>query len=255
MIEQMRKKLNIFLTRQKRRIDGSKIIETIYTNSLALQVNSRLEKYRNLFKGKDIYIVGGGPTAKYFSPFKNSDNEIYIGINRAFRDERYIFDYLFAQDQFVEGMDEFLAYRGDACTKMLAIIPYNVSYQILEPQLPNVDFIERYVLANRKMQEIPKNISTAPFADLQGTVFSAVQWALYTNPDHIYLVGFDCGNGNLYHGYNDNYDYQIQSWHRISEYLKVMRKNDCVISINPVGLKGLFKDIYTKEYNDSIKDN
>lgn len=228
-------------------LKGEYAVNMVHADNLAIAVNSKLVKYRNIYSNRDIYIVGGGPTAKRFNFSDVQERSVFIGINAAYKDDRFTFDYLFVQDHMKEGLKDFFNYRETLCTKMVAIIPYNIYYQIHEADIPDADYIERYVLAFRKMQEIPKNISVSPFADLMGTAFSAVQFALYTNPRHIYLIGFDCGSGNIYH--NDdtsNYDYQINSWHRIKGYEEELGRDGCIVSVNPVGLKGLFKDIYTK---------
>ena len=94
------------------------------------------------------------------------------------------------------------------------------------------------------MKTVPIDISLEPFADLRGTVFSALQFAVYTNPDNIYLVGIDCSSGNIYNNSNDNYKYQMEGWEMMKKALKNMGAYDKIISINPVGLKGLFNDIY-----------
>lgn len=83
---------------------------------MASSINRDLEKYKGINRGKDVYIVGGGPSVKDF-PAQKKENDVYIGINRAFKDERFEFDYLFAQDQLPEGFDEFLGYRGKKCKK------------------------------------------------------------------------------------------------------------------------------------------
>ena len=205
-------------------------------------INKDLEKYKGIYRGKNVYIVGGGPSVASFVHEKG-ENDIFIGINRTFKDERIEFDILFAQDQLPEGFDEFLSYRGSACKKFLAIIPSNVEYRIREYMIQGE--YERYVLASRKLKTVPVDISIEPFADLMGTVFSALQFAVYTNPDNIYLVGIDCSQGNVFNGNNDNYRYQFEGWEIMKDALIYMGSYDNVTSINPVGLKGFFNDLYT----------
>ena len=215
-----------------------------YTRAMIMAsvVNKGLEKYKGIHRGKNVYIVGGGPSVKDFNHKKTKD-DIYIGINRAFKDERLEFDFLFAQDQLPEGFDDFINYRGNDCKKMLAIIPSNESFRIKEYGIRG-DY-ERYVLASRRMKEVPFDISIEPLADLRGTVFSVLQFAVYTNPRNIYLVGIDCSQGNVYNNNSDNYKYQFEGWEIIKKALIDLGSYDKVISVNPVGLKGYFKDIYT----------
>ena len=215
---------------------------------MASSINRNFEKYRGINRGKNVYIIGGGPTVNDFKHEK-SENDVYIGINRAFKDDRFELDYLFAQDQLPEGFDDFLNYRGDKCKKFLAIIPYNESFRIKEYRIKGNNY-ERYVLASRRMKEVPIDISIEPVADLRGTVFSVLQFAVYTDPDNIFLVGIDCSSGNVYNKNSDDYKYQFEGWEIMKKALVDMGAYDKVISINPVGLKGYFQDKYTN--NDVI---
>lgn len=212
---------------------------------MASVINKDLEKYKGINKGKNIFIFGGGPSIKNFIHEKEEE-EIYIGVNRSYKDVRFEFDYLFAQDQLEEGFDEFLGYRGNMCKKFLAIIPSNESFRIKEYALQGE--YERYVLASRRMKSVPIDISLEPFADLRGTVFSALQFAVYTNPHNIYLVGIDCSSSNnVYNTNDDDYRYQLEGWKIMKNALIELGAYDRITSINPVGLKGFFNDMYTNK--------
>lgn len=216
---------------------------------LALEVNKNLKKYRNLYETEDIYIVGSGPTSL---KFKETDRDaIYIGINAAYKNDNIIFDYLFCQDHS-ENEDEFsafLKYRNKDCIKFLAYIPRDYEYKIIEQEIMPYEKklnIERYILDGIKMGQIPYDISVEPFSDLKGTVFSALQFAFYTNPKNIFLVGFDCSTMNVYNNRDEDYFYQFKSWEIIAEFTKRIGLYDRISSINPVNLKGIFRDIYTE---------
>ena len=89
-------------------------------------------------------------------------------------------------------------------------------------------------------------------------MFSAVQFALFTNPDHIYLVGFDCSEGNTYNKSSNSYNYQLEGWHKIKDHIQLLKKDNLLISVNPIGLKGLFNEVYTlgfaNEMNADVND-
>lgn len=228
----------------------NEIINPIKGINLALKYNESFAPYRGCFAGKDIYIIGSGPTERFFVSNKK-DKNIYIGINLAYRDRRIVFDFLFAQDQFADGMEEMLSYKEDSCIKFLGIIPDDrIEYRISDNSKKMIN-ASRYALAGRKMAEMPVDISIEPVADLHGTVFSALQFAFFTNPDHIYLVGFDCSSDNSFIGKKHEYSYQLKSWKRIRSFAENNNILDRLISINPVGLKGYFKDQYTIEYIES----
>lgn len=88
-----------------------------------------------------------------------------------------------------------------------------------------------------------------------GTVFSALQFILYTHPQKIYLVGCDCTpNGHFYDDYTKNINLLPNTKHLWQEFACI--KNSLypdieVVSVNPVGLKGLFEDVYTQSYVDA----
>lgn len=242
--------LRVHMFSIKNRIKNSirkRIIDVIQANSLAIRYNDVFQEYRGIYEGKDIYIIGCGPTERFFNPIINSES-IYIGINRAYKDERIPFDFLFAQDQMKEGMKDFLNYRESDCTKFLAIIPHeDAEYRICDCNIAMKKTI-RYALAGERMGNIPLDISVEPLADLCGTVFSALQFALFTNPKHIFLVGFDCTEGNEFKNSSMSYNYQLEGWKSIKKYIETFKSPDLVISINPIGLKGFFNDVYTTEF-------
>ena len=211
------------------------------TMIMASVINKSLEKYKGINSGKNVYIIGGGPSVKKFS-HKKTNIDVYMGINRAYKDNKFEFDYLFAQDQFPEGFDDFLKYRDEMCKKFLAIVPDKAS-RIKEYTLQGK--YERYVLASRKLKEVPLDITLEPFADLRGTVFSVIQFALYTNPQNIFLVGIDNTYGNLYNDVANDYKHQDEGWKVIKNHLIDIGELDKITSINPVKLEGVFKDIFT----------
>ncbi len=238
------------LNRIKNRIKQfvrNEIVDVIKANSLAVRYNDAFQGYRGLYEGKDIYIVGCGPTEKYFNPIID-ENRVYIGVNRAYLDNKYSFNYLFAQDQMEEGMSGFLTYRDSECVKFLAIIPHEEADYRISDCCSSMKTAIRYALAGKRMGKIPMDISVEPVADLCGTVFSALQFALFTNPRRIYLIGFDCSEGNSFKKTNASYNYQLDGWLSIKKHLESLKKQDLVVSVNPIGLKGYFNDVYTRNF-------
>ena len=243
LFERVKAKLHSIHEKIVLNIPSRKICDYNRAMIMAMEINKSFQKYKGINYGKDVYIVGGGPTVSLFLP-PESDKSVYIGINRAFKDERIQFDYLFAQDHLTEGFDDFINYRGQLCTKFLAVIPENIYFRIRDYEVRGE--YERYVLASRRMEPLPYDISIEPVADLRGTVFSAIQFAVYTNPDHIYLVGFDCSQGNIYNKDDKyKYDYQLAGWKMLKQSLNNMGALSKIVVINPVGLKGTFNEVFT----------
>ena len=211
-------------------------------------------KYKHCFSDRDIVICGCGPTLLFYTPDKS---RIHIGVNRAFEDERIEFDFLFAQDQFPEGMDKINNYRPGNCTKMYGWFCNERAREIqknIRRILPS-SFYQghalRYILEDLIKGHWAVNIDLEPFGDFQGTVFSALQFACYTFPKRIFLVGFDCSSGHFVGSSSKNtggFAYQMDSWKQFKSFSQLTYPEIGIISINPVGLRGLFHDVYTQPF-------
>ena len=74
-------------------------------------------------------------------------------------------------------------------------------------------------------------------------------------PKRIFIVGCACAGHNIYRntpseGPNGGYEYIIDSWKMIKEDAEKFYPEIEIVSVNPVGLKGMFKDVYTQSYVD-----
>lgn len=83
---------------------------------------------------------------------------------------------------------------------------------------------------------------------------STIQIMLYSGIKKIYLAGVDCSsNGNMFYTYRNkkskdprnSYLHMKKVWIGMKPYLKKLWPDVEVVSINPVGLEGLFKEIST----------
>lgn len=109
------------------------------------------------------------------------------------------------------------------------------------------------------------DISTNPFGNFHTIVLTALQFVLYTNPKRIYIVGCDSiPNGHFNSkGENDlDKEKQIElqkrfhqgmynDWLKFKNFVNIHYPDTEIISVNPVKLKGLFNDVYTKAYLDA----
>ena len=84
------------------------------------------------------------------------------------------------------------------------------------------------------------------FGDYGGTAFSALQWIMFTNPKKLYLVGCDCSGAYK--------DFHLYSWVKFKEFVSHNNPDLEIISVNPVSLKGFFKDIYTTDFINNTKN-
>jgi hypothetical protein len=109
------------------------------------------------------------------------------------------------------------------------------------------------------------DIETQPLMDFGSVSFCAIHFALYTHPEKIFLIGCDTSNN----GYFDKeqpptwrphmMNMTMQGYYKLKKYVSCYYPDIEIISVNPVGLRGVFKDVYTQSYIDEhpevLRDN
>lgn len=222
-------------------------------------------EYRNIYHNQEVVLVGAGPTLKYFEPFK--DAKIYVGCNRAFMNGKIDFDYLFSIDKAgldngVESYyDEFFNYRKSECVKFIGDQNINEKYQIPESQILKYN-VKRYKTTSGYLpNKFCLEIDSFPLANFATVSIQAIQFILYTNPSKIYIVGIDCttGTGKHFVGFDfdattrnesacRNDENNIKGYEQLKQFAQMYYPETEIISVNPVGLKGIFKDVYTESF-------
>ncbi|WP_079754666.1 glycosyltransferase [Campylobacter coli] len=207
--------------------------------------------YKNLHADQEIVIIGNGPSAKDYIPIKNA---IHIGTNRAYYIDNIKLDYLFCQHAiYPEGDHELENYakKNPNIKCFLGILPvtfHNNTTHYRHPPRMYYGYKNIFPYIIRKHGNLwAHDLSYEPMADFESVIFAALQFACFTNPLKIYLVGCDCSNGHFYDSdfYADfSLNSQIKTWTNIKKVLDRFYPNIEIISVNPVGLKGVFKDIY-----------
>ena len=170
------------------------------------------------------------------------------------------FNYLFAQDDFPEKdhLEGFINYYPDNCTKFLGLHTVTRSFRIRNSTIARIKNKEIYVLNNKRPDKtfIPIDITGEPFAFYRGTVFAVLQFAFLTNAKNVYLVGFDCtSSGHAFKNWHEDLTYQLSYWKQFKQYKDMFFETTEIISVNPVNLKGMFKDVYTQKFVNENKIN
>ncbi len=224
----------------------------IFTAHYIKDIHSRtFPKYFNSNTNKTIAVLATGPSMKYYNPINNAK---HIGVNKAFQRADIKFDYLFAYDYIAikSYIDEIINYPT---RRFLGIYTSLNDSECFEHNIPmkyrNLPDIEYYVTDNLRNLQHPE-LSYFGLMDYGSVVFAAIQFALYTNPAKIYIVGCDCSNL----GYFNNEVQEatlpeerlLEGWRNIKRYVEVYYPDTEIVSINPIGLRGLFTDIYTEEF-------
>lgn len=232
----------------------------------ALEVSKQhsmvFSKYRNYHQNKNLAIVGCGPTVKYF------DNQIKADYNIALNDaiflDKFNFDYLFNWDTGVlinkpnwyEDVNKF------SCAKFYG---HCVADNVGSPKDENSDEqnnISHFYYSARHGwpafdygEVIHKDLTTYPLMDFGSISFGALSFALYTKPKKLYLIGLD--TSNIGHAFGKEFEccYPLQrmmrGYKKFKEFIDIYYPDVEVISVNPVGLKGLFRDVYTQNFVDA----
>ena len=220
-------------------------IQTRLANIVQNTHSKLFTKYKNIYNDKSIVLVATGPTLNYYQPLQDVIN---IGVNKAFLREDIPFDYLFAIDRgaILPFLDDIGNYRKDKCTKFFGICPYLKNRIVYNDALrAGADCFYTSITFSHALPDI----SAAELPDLGSVIFPAIMFALWTNPKRIYLVGCDCSSGYFYDTKSGAKNtHQVKGWKKMRKFVQLNYPDTEIISINPIGLRGLFKDVYTSDF-------
>ena len=217
-------------------------------------------KFKGCNQGKSVVIVGAGPSVNQFKPIENS---VYIGLNRACQLDNVKFTYLFSIDKLgIEHIyPKFAEYDS---TKFIGDQNLGPKFQIPETEVAKMKGdVYRYKTDMGLFQKsrYALDLESEPLGNFNTVSLQAMQFALYTLPEKIYLVGIDCSASGHYasnskneesvnermrdRGENrsQNADDSIRFWYGLKEFADQYYPGIEIISVNPVGLRGLFKDL------------
>ena len=210
-------------------------------------------KYRNCNKGKNVAVIGSGPSLdKWVAP----KGIVQIGVNGTCIAKNVNLDYWFVQDYDDALLSQFTERDDKLCKKF-----FGVHYML--PNVKPIPFseVERFGAEQYFFYDCPIypfpfdftiDISSKPFITYGSTIFVALQFALFTHPDKIYIVGCDCSEGHFSLHKEMIHDKDVGSlghimngWYRFQQFAQALYPDIEIISVNPVGLKGLFSEGYT----------
>ena len=225
---------------------SSLIVDEIRNHSAVVNLHTKIfPKFKNINKGKDLVIIGTGPTVNSYIPIKNAIN---IGLNRAFEIDKIKLDYLFMVDY--NGVKDYIRKAKDYnCKKFYGkyLVHQQPHYNWNIPDYIAEEADAYRFYSDSVSKKIYHDIETAPLMDFASVAFPAIHFALWTHPKRIFLVGCDTVptgyfDGTKHNGQMHN-DIMLKGYRKLKEYISVFYPDIEIISINPVGLKGIFKDI------------
>ena len=209
-------------------------------------------RFKNVNAGKDVVLVASGPTLRDYKPVPGA---VHIGVNAAFKFDKVKMDYLFVQDvhgrrDLLEGINAYAPEGG--CVKFYGIIDewkMNTDYTVPESDALLAGAL-RYRNARMSPMGMQLDITVGALMDCGTVALPALQFALWTNPRRLYLVGCDCSTGYFNcEGAGDprlakRHDSMMMGYRIFRKFAAKWYPATEIISINPVGLKGMFKDEY-----------
>ncbi len=214
-------------------------------------------KYKNMYQGRDVVIVATGPSLNDYAPIEGA---VHIGVNRAFTCDKISLDYLFAIDypNIKHCIEQMNTYMQGRCQKFYGVFknpfdPLNIPSTIVESAGAEQFYLD---YNNYEIDEqFPTDLSCQALASFWTITFQAIQFALWTNPKKIYLVGCDesdlghfNGESQIVNAEEDKRRHTIKrmgGWNKLRDFAALYYPDTEIISVNPVGLKGMFKEIYT----------
>ena len=215
--------------------------------------------FKNNNTGGKIVICGAGPTLNDYIPIEDA---VHIAVNRAFLFDKVQFDYIFAQD--FRGinlfLDELREYKGKNCVKFFGTQNGSLDDEIPESYAIECNAVrystDSYIWLYERKCKFSYEINSKSLGNFSTIAMPAMQFALWTNPAEIYLVGFDSDGMRNFTGENSEevkalekeidtiFDRVISEWKAMAEFASIYYPNTKIYSINPVKLKGLFNDIF-----------
>lgn len=216
-------------------------------------------EYKNKHNCNDIVIIATGPSLNKYIPLENTIN---IGVNKSFLYDKVKFDYYFAFDyvgikDYIEKInvaeyEQVKKFYGIYTERIYDAREINTESHIIPESVAirhNAKRFYSYSYHNHQFKftktKFFPEIDKAWLTDAGSIAIIAAQFALFTNPRKIYLVGCDCSEN-----YFDNSKTQkglshlVKYWKDFKRFSDIYYPETEIISINPIGLKGIFTDLY-----------
>ncbi|MEA4924883.1 MAG: hypothetical protein VB084_06165 [Syntrophomonadaceae bacterium] len=223
--------------------------------------------FKGANKGCEVVIVGTGPTLNYYNPI---EKVVHIGINSSYKKENLKLDYLFLQD-FAAGriydVEEIrsltcIKFFGKHCSKPNFYTMADIPEHVIEEMEARKYFVN-HIYGPAGNTPIMVDLEYFPVMDCWTTAFSALEFAFYTHPQTIYFVGLDT-SVKLGGHYDDSsilvkaqaqrFAESVKGYKKVKQFADSNYPDIKIVSVNPVGLKGIFEDIYTESFLDAYPE-
>jgi hypothetical protein len=221
------------------------------------KINSTaFSKYKNFFAGKSAVVYGTGYTLQQYIPIQEA---IHLGCNRCLFYDKLIFDFYFFNDWSRTTKDyqkEILNYKPKI-EKFFGTFPKQRSFGCNQSIAKQGNAVLYDMEGPSGKKTYQTEIDKYYMGDAgQSTVFVLMQFALFCGFSTIYIVGCDINNlsnknSSEKYFFNSNiitnyswYAPLKKNWELMKDFILSNYRDVKIISINPIGLKGLFEDVY-----------
>ena len=213
-------------------------------------------QFKNINQGMTIKIFGKGAI---FGDSVNSYEGKVIACNKNIDIFTHKPNYIFASEHIASNNYYNQLTNADDSTVFFDCA--NSVNVMLAKRSLQIDQIKNYVFYYgnwRFYDDIRPDMENSHVAFFGDTVHSALHFALYTNPDVIYLIGCDVYDSGVI---KNNRQFAATSEELIIGYKKIKSFKDShnpntkIICVNPKGLEGIFEEEYTNDYLKFSQDN
>lgn len=212
-------------------------------------------KYRDSFKDRDVVLMANGPTLNRYTQDRWMKNSIHIGVNKVI--DFMELDYYFAGDW--TGISRYgvlnKILRSNAKI-FFAISGLSDEYGTTSFATP-LDFIKKcdasmfFSMHYASHQIIQPDITKHPLFGHGSCIHAPFHFALYCRPKRIYLIGCDVSQDGHFNDASSRERMHLlaqqrlkEEWRRMAQFAHYYYPDVEIISVNPIGLKGMFHDIY-----------
>jgi hypothetical protein len=224
-----------------------------------MHYNHNLSAFKNKHLKQSAVVFGTGPTLSKFSEedVGNWDNCIKIGVNSMVYHEKMHLDYYFCghdaskeswhyHNQLKRTLLDQIIHRSDIgqvfCATRVNGQPNR--YHFSDQESKTMGAINYGISSNSGHEHMKKDIDLHDLYN-HSIIFSSLQFALYTGVEKIFLVGCDCGGGFSFMFPEKKFvSSEARSirrhWLEFEKFSSEHYPDVEILSIRPVGLKGLF---------------
>lgn len=241
------------------RYEANPLLEMMcFANELHDVHKESFREFKGCHREENVAVIATGSSMNYYSFVEDF---YHIGVNAACKRKDIKFDYFFLFHYVEEWCKEL---KKISCVKFFGHLKDGPYYHEFPESVIEENEGRKFFQANPN-KSIHMDIEYYPLMGFRSIVFSAIHFALYTRAKRIFLVGCDASANEHFDGATlVDPDKQIEDvleetccsdlqegYHVLKEFVNRHYPELEIVSVNPVGLKGMFRDVYTESYLDA----